>query len=254
MALTCYVAAALFVLRQLTARRPLVNLRGLGALSHSADLARSDPAGAQPRRASCSRSRPPTPRCRSSRPPVLGCWPAARSSPALFWWRQRRAAGAADPAGRARAPQRLGCAAGQLLRRLVTDRSPRRHPGLRPDHRLPRLAARRGTRPRPAPGRAARRRRRRRLAAVTGPRGRACRDRDGAGGRRASSGWRNGTARRWSPGCRRSRWSCAGSASASRSRRSTRRCSPGPAPRCTASRRPCSWSRGWSGCWSGSRP
>ena len=41
MALTCYVAAALFVVRQLTARRPLVNLRGLGALSHSADLARA---------------------------------------------------------------------------------------------------------------------------------------------------------------------------------------------------------------------
>ena len=38
MAMTCFGAAALFVARQLTARRPLVNLRGLSALSHSADL------------------------------------------------------------------------------------------------------------------------------------------------------------------------------------------------------------------------
>lgn len=38
MALTCYLAAVLFVIRQLTARRPLIDLRGFGPLSHAADL------------------------------------------------------------------------------------------------------------------------------------------------------------------------------------------------------------------------
>ena len=93
MALTCYLAAALFVVRELTARRPLVNLRGLGSLGHSADLAaRACSRSALP--GSSSRSPRQTQRSRCSPPPDRGCWSAALSS--------RRCSGCGNDARRLR--------------------------------------------------------------------------------------------------------------------------------------------------------
>ena len=113
-------------------------------------------------------------------PPRRGASPRSPSSCHL-----RRAEAPLVPRGALRRTPAWGALAGQLLRRRGPDRRPHRHPDLRPDHRLPRLAAAGRAGARALPGGAARRRRR---SAATSPAplpaGRGHRGRHGAGGGR----------------------------------------------------------------------
>ena len=107
-------------------------------------------------------------------------------SPRSFVWHLRTDGAPAGPARRAASYAGLGRAAGQLLRRRGPDRGAHRHPDLRPDHRLPRLAAAGRPGAGPLPGGAAGRRRRRRLPDPHRVRRRGRGRRDGAGRARRS--------------------------------------------------------------------
>ena len=120
-------------------------------------------------------------------------------SPAGPWYlavaaRRRRAVRAAQPPRRGsarparclRAAARLGCAAGQLLRRRGADRGAGRHPDLRPDHRRRRLADQGRAGAGGVPGRPAGRRARRRRADPAAARRRRRRRRHGCWRRSAS--------------------------------------------------------------------
>jgi MFS family permease len=98
MALWALVLAALFVARELTARHPLVRLRGLGELSHRADLGGAALLGLALAGVVLAFA--------TADPEVevfspLGPWLLVGSAgcAALFWWRQRTAASPLIPSG-----------------------------------------------------------------------------------------------------------------------------------------------------------
>ena len=235
----------------LTARRPLVDLRGWWAAAREADLP-----GALLLAAALAgvilAFATADPRVQVFSP--AGPWYLLAAAVAAGGVRLAPAhrRGPAGPARRAAAYAGLGRAAGQLLRRRGPDRRPDRHPDLRPHHRLPRLPAAGRAGAGPVPGRAAGRRRRRRLphphlpAGVVTAAGMVL----AAVGFVLMSRWDLTSLSSWPatlPLC------SAASASASRSRRSTPPCSPRPTTTCTAWPAPAWSSPGWSACSSASR-
>ena len=179
------VAAPLFVLRCLTARRPLVDLRGWGRSMVEADLPGALLLARGPLRGD--------PGLRHRRPQGAGLLRPGALVPPRVGGRHRPLRPAPAPRGRPPRPARcappyprLGVAAGELLRRRRAHRRPDRHPALRAHHDLPRLPARRGVGAGAVPGRAARRRGARRLPHPSAARRGRHRGRDGAGRPRAS--------------------------------------------------------------------
>ena len=155
-------AFALFLVRCLTARRPLVDLRGWvrhrprgrprGRPAAGGRAVRRDPRLRHrgPQDPGLLRPGPVVPARRGRRGRRLRLAPAPRRVPA-------------DPHRRAAAYPRLGLPARQLLRRRRAHRRTDRHPDLRPHHHLRRLPADGRARPGAVPGGTARGRRRRRL-------------------------------------------------------------------------------------------
>ncbi|MGH3448474.1 MAG: MFS transporter, partial [Nocardioidaceae bacterium] len=102
MAIACYLLAALFLARQLTARRPLVNLRGLRGLAHAADLLGAGLLGV------CLAGivlafATADPQVQVFSPIGVWCLVASAVAACLFGWRQRHTTAPLVPRGALRA-------------------------------------------------------------------------------------------------------------------------------------------------------